>query len=236
MSNACESLSGEEGYGRLSIPIAVGTEVLVELSDLDLRFKSTLVGMEQGRYLIVKVTHNEIAGHFRDESVTSSPVVIRYLYRGSVYGFGTSVLNAVSKPARLFFLAYPEKVEEQNIRTDERYGCILSSELSLPEGSVEMMLVDISRGGCRCMVKTAGSDKPEGLFTELNMNKEIRFKVRLPGLDAEVDLEGCIRNINKDQERLSFGVRFKDLAQGAKSNLDKFISIVSAVMNEERSA
>lgn len=95
----------------LTLPSVFGTEVLIELAALKLRIKSSVVGMEKGRYLIVRISDQDLIGSFRSELVKESPMTIRFLHNNIIYGFSTEIIAVVSSPAKLFFVTYPEKID-----------------------------------------------------------------------------------------------------------------------------
>ena len=91
-----------ENQRPLTLPFVFGTEVLIELAGLKLRIKSSVVGMEKGRYLIVRISDQDLIGSFRSELVKEGPMVLRFLHDNIIYGFSTGILAVVSAPAKLF--------------------------------------------------------------------------------------------------------------------------------------
>lgn len=93
-----------ESQKALTLPFVFGTEVLLELAALKLRIKSAIVGMEKGRYLIVRISDQDLIGSFRSELVKESPMVLKFLHNNIIYGFSTEIIAVVSDPAKLFSL------------------------------------------------------------------------------------------------------------------------------------
>jgi len=211
---------------KLLLPISFGTSLLVEITNLKLRIKSFMVGMERGRYIIVRISEHDLIGNFRSEAVLESPMVIRYLHEGVIYGFKTSVLNVVSQPAKLFFVKYPERVEEFSVRARSRYECVLPASTMFANDIVDMIIVDISREGCQAMIKVPGP-KMDDLYGMIQVNKKIEMRVQFPGSDGKYDLTGTIRNIGKETEKIMLGVLFEGFAPATKERLDKFIALMS---------
>ncbi|MDP2689241.1 MAG: PilZ domain-containing protein [Deltaproteobacteria bacterium] len=208
------------------LPITLGVELLVEITNLKLRIKSLMVGMEHGRYIIVKISPQDLIGNFRSEAVLESPMIIRYLYNGTVYGFKSKVLNVVSQPAKLFFVTYPEKIEEFSVRNRSRYECVLPASTMFGNNIVDMIIVDISREGCQAMIKVPGPQR-DALYDLIQVNKRIEMKVQFPGSDGKYDLVGIIRNVGKETEKIILGVLFEELPQAAKERLGKFIELIT---------
>lgn len=216
-----------ENIGNLSplIPLNPGSEVLLEIESLKLRIKCMLVGMETGQYIIVRLSPNDLIGNFRSEAVREKPVIVRYLFQGAVYGYRAEVLNIVTVPARLFFLSYPQKIEELALRSDSRYECILPAYTMFGNDIAEMVIVDLSMEGCQCMIRTKAGD--EKLYGLIQVNKTIDIRVQFPGGDGKYELKGKVRNISKGSDRIMLGVMFEGLSQTAKAKIDQFISLIS---------
>lgn len=212
------------------LPITLGTELLIELVDFKQRIKSSLIGMENNRYLIVKLSSKDFDAGFTPEAVKQSPMIIRYLFRGSVYGFKTSVLHTISEPSRLVFVTYPQKIEEFNVRNNPRYQCILPAEIEYNGEAVEMVIVDISQKGCRCVVRTHSVKNREQFYSFIDIDREIGINVQFPGVEDKLRLASRVRNINKDNDRVIFGVLFEETEEeAAGKRLDSFISLISEI-------
>ncbi len=209
------------------IPVAVGTVLHVEIVDLKLRHKSVLIGIENGRYLIAKLPNNDLSGSVRLQRAIRSQIIIKYVYNGFVYGFKTKVLNIISIPARLLFVAYPEEIEELSIRCDPRYECVLPVEIKIGDDVIEMVIVDISKTGCGCVIKTDAVENKKQMFESLNMDTKIDLKAQLPGTEPKLGLAGKIMHIYKDDHTITLGVLFEEMEPGVKTEFDKFILWIS---------
>lgn len=207
------------------LPVAVGTPLLLDVVNIETRVKCELIGISSKDFLILRLCQADLAGNFRSMGVLESKIVIRYMYDGTVYGFETRVLNAVASPTRMLFVKYPEMIEEFNARTETRYGCILPAGVSVGEGEdeVEAVIVDISRSGCRCAVK--GDDPPEAV----EMDAPVTLKVQLPGVSEKATLKGKVRNISRDENRLTLGVQFDEMPEYVKASFEDFISLMESV-------
>ncbi len=211
------------------LPISVGTELLIDISDLKLRMKSELIGIEDDEYLIVKLSHHDPKGGFNDEAITKSPITIKYAYRGSVYGFKTKAINIVSNPAHLAFVSYPTEIEEHNVRASSRFDCVLPAEAIFEGTSTELIITDISVNGCRCVIITSLVMHQKKLFEVLNMDSPMELELQFPGMKDKLRLSGVIKNINKDAEEIMCGIMFEKMPKKTKTNLEKFIKMLSTV-------
>lgn len=214
------------GAQHLDLPITLGTGLIIEIVNLKQRIKSQLVGMEHGKYLIVRVSEKDLIGNFRSDHVKDSPMIVRYLHNGTVYGFSSSILNIVSTPAKLFFVTYPSKIDEFTVLSNSRHECILPALTMIGNDFVEMVILDISKQGCLCMVKTADPND-ERLYGAVQVNKTIDIKVQFPGAEGKFGLVGKIRNVSKDVGKILLGVQFDNIPPDLRAQLDGFLSLRS---------
>ena len=73
-----------------NIPLSLGGELLFEVSNMNLRIKTSLVGMEKGTFLLTKLSSSDLMGTFRSHSVRQNPSTISYLHDNVVYGCWTN--------------------------------------------------------------------------------------------------------------------------------------------------
>lgn len=210
----------------LDLPITLGTGLIIELVNLKQRIKSSLVGMEPGRYLIVRISEKDLIGNFRSDLVKDSPMIVRYLYNGTVYGFRSSIVNIVSVPAKLFFVTYPSKLDEFTVLSNSRHECILPALTMIGNAFVEMVILDISKQGCLCMIKAADPNDDK-LYGGVQVNKTMDIKVQFPGAEGKFGLMGTIRNVSKDVGKILLGVQFEKMPPELRTQLDGFLSLIS---------
>ena len=213
----------------LHLPITLGTELLVEIADLKLRTKSSLIGMENSSYLIIKLSSQDFEAGLADEKGGSGELIVRYLFKGSVYGFKTRLLKVLTEPDRLAFVSYPAKIEEFNVRHNPRYECILPAETIFGDETVELVIVDISMKGCRCVIRTSTVTDRDRLYSSIDIDRVIPMRIDLPGVEEKVGMKGRIRNINKDHDRVIFGVLFDEPDEKAEETLGRFVSLMSDI-------
>ncbi len=215
----------------LDLPITLGTELIIELINLKLCIKSEVVGVENGQYIIIKLSSHDLMGNFRSDAVKESPMLIKYHHNGVIYGFKASILNVVSTPARLFFINYPETVEEFHVVNSSRFECNLPANAMFGYRIVEMVIIDISKEGCLCAIKT--SSKDDELYNLIQVNKKIDMKVQLPGATGRLDLTGNVRNVSKDVDKILVGVKFEEVTPAVKEKLENFASLLTDVQKKQ---
>lgn len=210
------------------LPVPLGGELLAEISKMNLRLKISLVGIEKGNFLLAKVPPNDLVGTFRSEAVRESDIRMTFLHEDRVYGFTTEILNIVSNPAKLFFFAYPKNIEAMNVRSDARYECVLPAITMLGHEIISMVIVDISREGCQCLVKTSNV-RNQSVFGLLQVDKRMDIKVQFPGSEYQSGLTGKIRTLSRDADKILLGVKFEEMPPSTKAQFSDYLALVSDV-------
>ncbi len=210
------------------LPITLGTELIAEIVNLNLRIRSVLAGMDGVRFLLIKLSPNDLMGTFRSEMVTMSPVIVKFQFKDTVYSFNSEVLNIVSNPCKLMFLAYPSKVEEFKVRPDSRHECVLPAMAMLNNEILEMVIVDISREGCQCFIKASGA-RGEALNALIHVDTDLDIRAQFPGTEERFRFTGKVRSISKDVDRIKIGVMFEKVSPDVKAKIEGFIALISEV-------
>ncbi len=213
------------------IPVQIGSELIAEVPRMNLRLKIALLGMEKGHFLITKLFPQDLVGTFRNEAIRDSEMKMSFLHGDTVYGFETQVLNIVTHPTRMFFLAYPKKIEELRTRTNTRYECILPAVTMIGNEIVSMVIVDISKQGCQGIIRTTpGKDEPaRRLFS---VDKRLDLKVQFPGNEYKSNIVGKIRTIATDADKIMLGIQFEEMAPLVGTDFHNFISLVTEIKRQ----
>lgn len=204
----------------MRLDIELGNQVVIELEGEGARLKASLVGMEAGAFLIFGMPAAAQAKKF----VKGRKIIARYAHAGSVYGFRCEVLGGIEQPLRLLFLAYPEKVENINLRKSPRIDCFLPAEIEVQGTVCSGVVADISLGGCKFMAK---QEESGDLRTALG--ESIVLQTNLIGEAAPRILTGKVRNIKLDADRTILGVQFVDLDAETAECLNRSIMNVLAL-------
>ncbi|WKZ32664.1 MAG: PilZ domain-containing protein [Thermodesulfobacteriota bacterium] len=203
--------------------LSLGEALIVEISKLDIRLKSVLVGFEAGSFLLIKLSPNDLMGMFRSETVVRNPVTVKFQVKDAVYSFNTEILNIVSNPSKLMFLAFPGKIEELKIRPELRRQCALPAMIMLNNEIIDMQIVDLSARGCQCSISTSGRNG-ETLRKLMHVNAAIEILVNFPETRERLKLTGRVRNIGNDGDRLNIGVMFEGLVPETSARVESFLT------------
>jgi hypothetical protein len=131
-------------YKQHDLPgIFPGTLLQVQFEGLGAS-RSRLIGMEAGKFLIIRMPPIPDISSKRYEK---NHCIIRYLFSGRVYAFRCTLLGLIKEPYRLSILSYPEAIDELNLRKHERISCIVAAEVGVEGWQYEGIVSNISGGG-----------------------------------------------------------------------------------------
>lgn len=203
--------------------VTLGTELLIEILKLEQRIKTTLAGIEDKSFLMVKLSPNDLMGTFRSEHVTQSPVIVKFQNKDTVYSFETEIVNVVSTPCKLMFLDFPKRIKEYKVRPELRSECALPAMIMLNNEIVDMLIVDISGNGCQCVIKISGSRR-EVLQKVMQVNTVLEVLTQFPETKERLKIVGRIRNIGADAENIRIGMSFETMADDLRSKVENYIT------------
>lgn len=195
----------------------VGTQLQVQIEGIPSRFKTTLIGMDPGNCLLVK-TPDIVAGETRENVFNAgNHIIVRYLYNGSVLGFQSKLIDAISSPMKLLFIEYPGSVENFDLRAKTRIQCFLPAKSKILDEATSGVILDISEGGCRYQVKAFNGQK----LPEINIDNTIKLFCRFPGLSGEYEILGKVRNVTPDNQKKVLGVQFTEFVDPQAGDIVK---------------
>ena len=202
--------------------VELGTPLQVQLEKMPDRFKSVLVGIDPGQYMIIR---QPIADDAKAIFVPGKAVVIRFLHRGSVYGFQTEIISVVKVPAALLFIKYPAKIEDHNLRNHKRIDCYLPSHLQVGKMTFNSRIIDLSKGGCQVAIEIS---EVEGISNPIDVDQQVNLSFSLPGLAGEVNIEGVVKKILNDKNQIKIGTKFNEIDAKYKAKLYEFLAPAGA--------
>ncbi|OGP24303.1 MAG: hypothetical protein A2X99_06665 [Deltaproteobacteria bacterium GWB2_55_19] len=209
-----------------NIPIPLGGELMAEIADMNLKFKFSLVGMEKGNFLVAKAFENDLGRSFRGDSIRDKDIKLSFVHGNTVYGFTSEVINVVTQPEKMFFMKYPKRIDELNIRVSSRYGCTLQAMTMIGHEIASMTIVDVSVDGCQAIIDT---HKGSRLFDIVQIDKLFDIQVQFPATGKRGSVLGIVRNVSKDVDRIIVGLSFKDLRGDLRQEIEGFIKSLSSL-------
>lgn len=206
-----ERVSLKDVNHRVHFHIDLGTPLIIELGGMEGRLKSTLVGMESGQNMILRIPM--IPG-IRDKLYEGNRIVVRYVHCGTVYGFESVVLGFVMKPTQVMFISYPKVIEIHNLRKYQRVDCFFPVEIEVGSQRHCGAVLDISTGGCRLVAELSGP-------LELNVGGAVKLYFQLTGSRP---LSGIAQNINRDSEKATIGIAFNCPELEQRRNIETYVA------------
>lgn len=203
-----------------TININIGANLFLQLEQEDTKIKSTLVGIEEGEYLIVRAT-SWVQENFK----RGLQVIVRYILNGQANGFVGTVIGVITRPYPLLFLTYPKMVEQLNLRSEERTASLFPIKIIIRDKLCRCLIVDISTRGCKIRVKNYEREKLPLVLKDENMRIIGRLHT-----DKEQELNGTIRRIEIKQDTTLLGVQFKELSDDMSMLLRSYLDEMRPLM------
>jgi len=204
------------------ISIEPGTQLQMEIEGVEYRFKSTLVGMEPDKYLIIKTPMAPPSISIQVKLFRGSQIVVRYLDRGTVFGFQTKLIEAISTPVRLLFIECPRVIEHYDLRSHERIDCFLPAKIRSRDKDKQGTILDISEKGCRFLIKALKGEKLPSLRTD----EQISLRCQFPGIEGEYVVSGKVKNIRRDEQEMALGIEFQETDPQVQNIIAQYISTI----------
>ena len=213
--------ASEAVVGGRALNIGIGTRMQFQLGEKGQEFKAAgfLAGMISDEYLMIRVP--AIPG-ILSRLNEGDPIVVRYVYAGNVYGFNSTILNYVQKPALIVFLAYPAAVETVNLRKAQRVECLFPATVNTDRGDYKAVIVDISEGGCRVCLDHGASES-----SSFDIDQTIGLSFHLAGVVEEQVINGKIRVLKKDAQLSEMGIQFDQENEAVLNNVKQYIETAS---------
>ncbi|WDP92584.1 MAG: DUF4388 domain-containing protein [Desulfobacter sp.] len=203
--------------------LEVGVRLLIEMTGFDMAFRTTLVGIENDRYLLLKVPAPFDA--FDPDRIKNGDMIVKSLYKGTIYAFRSKMMAVISTPSRLMFIRYPESIEHHELRAHKRFKCSIVAQAEVIAGERGGIIENISLGGCRCTIETRPSEpiRPKDL-----LNQTIPFRCRIPGTPEEVKFTGQVKNAQKISDEIAVGIEFiyDDNSEETRKIIEGYIKLI----------
>jgi len=169
------------------------------------RLNARVLGVFEGASVIV-----HIPGAIHIDVVEGDEVAVRYLAGRTACGFKTTVLRRCTSPYPYFHLAYPDSIQNVEVRGSERIPCVIPAVVKNSTGVLtEVQIRDLSSSGA--LVVSADSFGVNGDAVQLSV------ELSLGPIKRSLDLSATIRNIQtpigEQAAQHRFGLRFDALSE-----------------------
>ncbi len=205
-----------------------GKSMDIQISNpASLRLKLTLVGYELGNYIILKYPRAARVSEYNDVLVEGNVVIARYLMegdKGECCAFRSTIKNISTYPERFIFLEYPKKIENRQLRSQQRTSIHLPAIIMMEESAnnqemeIEGAISDISLKGCCFLFKSKSYN------TNVNKRKILVCLQSPAGVDMKLSAQVC--NSRNDKGVVNVGIKFLGADDGLPQLLEQlFINI-----------
>ena len=181
--------------------IEFGTLLNIQIDGLG-SSKSSIVGMERGKYLIIKTP--AIAG-VGTKLFKKNHIVVRYLCDGVLFGFHCTLIALLKDPFQLSFLSYPEIGDAINLRKYDRISCLLPGELQIGEWKYKCVTSDIGVGGCRIELNLSMEES----MNRISVGESLQLLIQAPDAIDSIQVTGIARSISLDEKNVIVGLQFE---------------------------
>ncbi|WP_233081073.1 flagellar brake domain-containing protein [Rheinheimera soli] len=205
-----------------------GSQVDLQFSQpSSLRIRTSLVGYEKNRYLVLKLPQQVIDGGYKDVFVEGNMTVVRCLLEGDLgecIAFRAMIKTISHHPVHLLFLEYPQQIENRSLRAKQRIRAFIPAYVNpveqgaLPEtfSLYNGFVIDISPCGCRFSMKVHAEAS--------QINKvQILMELLVPGEEERIQIPGEIMNCHLELQELSLGIKFELPERQVAKMLQRFI-------------
>ena len=206
-------------YGK-RISLEIGIPIQLKMEGVAFPLQSVLVGMEIDEYLIIKIPAQYT--NVKHKLTTGVDIIVRYLYRGTVYGFQTKLIEIITKPVKLLFLEYPKIIEHYDLRSQKRAESIFPATITIKDKTNHGAIIDVSKNGCRCHILNSRREP----LPPVQIDDEILLKCKFPGVQGDREVFGRIKNIRRSRKELILGVEFSKLELEIHDLISQYIYAV----------
>lgn len=185
--------------------LAVGTALQIRIEDLDYMVGCEFIGAGDDGQLRLALDDAAEAqpGRLKPGMVLSA----YYLGDGVYHMFSSRFERFVDDPRPAMVLQVPQEVLNIERRSQRRIKCALPARVDIRK-SLAMEITDINHKGCRVEVDAASSDA-----VRLEPSDRIRLRIRAPEAPHGFIVEGQVRNVQAQGEKLQAGVSFETLPE-----------------------
>ena len=219
------SLLSNESSDALVVKLSaeIGTEMQAELSNVEGRIKLTLLGILSGQYLIYQIPKSLLKATTSSVFATASVIKIRCISRGIAFGFTAPIISFLKHPDLLLFVKYPENIQKQAIRKNQRVKCLLPATITQATASISGTIADLSSSGCHFQAKKTSLTTEQIKMTQ--ENELISVELALPGIDRKMKVNATIKNIFVDSDKAQIGIQFNDVENSILTNIEAFVDM-----------
>ncbi|MBF0474872.1 MAG: flagellar brake protein [Deltaproteobacteria bacterium] len=201
----------------------VGTQISIQKGMTPEKHAANLVGWIPGNSVLVSIVEGifVFAGFMKD-----NPVVVRYINRGTVYGF-SAVVQDVMRSLGLIAISWPTPLESLALTSETRIRVHYPVTLTLTTSKggkvrLEAVLTDLSHKGCQ--VRLDGKQIKKEQTKEALLVGQLAL-ISLSGANRPIidQMKAEVRNINPAGNYIMVGMALLDAAPDQAKKLQEVV-------------
>ncbi len=200
--------------------LKIGTNIFLQLKQENTKIRSMIVGLEENEYLILKSSP-----WIQDKIMPGTQLIGRCICEGNALGFVVTVTDVISDPYPLIILTYPKKMEQLNLRSEERVASLLPAKIQIRDEKCKCLIVDISAKGCKLRIKDSEKEK----LSYLSKDETVQINTKLPGI-RDIRIEGIIKLLDDNKEKTNVGIKFLPLPEKITNSLEAYLNEMRDLM------
>ena len=222
IGNPAEKIANEgqrvERLPGVHLTLEMGNILVIKLPPAEQKYECRLLGMDSFNFLIVLA---RLPQDVVSRLAVNPNLVAQHLAAGAVYGFRSVVMNRITVPAPMLFLAFPDSVERVVLRRNERVSVNIHGSLHGRYGDHEIMLTDMTPSGCQI---SAAIDLRSPLRS-VKPGEELPLSCEL-GRGQMLMVPVLIRRVDESKGLLSLGCQFVKLDEETSKMVGDFVQSV----------
>lgn len=172
------------------------------------RMKTTYIGMEIGRGVLVQLPMSAYIGLDRKLLETGTEVVVRFVVESKsarVVAYRVAIVKVVTKPMGIIFLSFPKSIESMGLRSEKRRVPGIATHIRIGDEEQEIyssdgLVVDVSPSGCRMAIPK----EPKLSLLTIDTTIDIEFVISQSNNNAEA----LVRNYKETKDYTYYGLQF----------------------------
>lgn len=201
------------------LDMAPGKDVAVHVDGLDQGYRGRIVGYEPYEYIIARV---RLPSSVRRGLPGGGRVVIKYVHKGTVFGFRAGVLATLNSPAPLVVVEYPDAIERIELRRKARHRCQIDGLLHTPDNDRDCLVLNVSEAGCRVSARSDARDP----LRRARVDDVLAVSMHL-GASGTVRLPISVRSLGFEEGIVTIGSMFLDIRKEEVELVQKHLEKIS---------
>jgi c-di-GMP-binding flagellar brake protein YcgR len=200
------SVNNLEGIDKKhNLALETGTELSLAVDGIDIELKSTYVGKEGSKYIVITPPSN-FSG-IEKKLVQSNRIQIKFSVQGNIFKFTSKLMEITNSPLKLLSLKYPASVVKQESRSHKRISCFISAKIDINNETKAGVIKNISKRGCCCVFEAAAKTD-----NTLRCDEHITMSFNFPGIVDRQEVLGKIKAVRNKEKQLEVRIEFADIA------------------------